>query len=86
LIASFRYVSNAGFIIYVADSFGYLGSDAILLVKNFMHLQVSWTDFFIRMVLVVSVAGILLVACSAIYFKKKYQNYFPVTDPKLKYG
>lgn len=86
LIASFRYVSNAGFIIYVADSFGYLGSDAILLVKNFMQLQVSWTDFFIRMVLVVSVAGILLVACSAVYFKKKYQNYFPVVDPKLNYG
>ncbi|MFI5188151.1 MAG: DUF5690 family protein, partial [Chitinophagales bacterium] len=26
LIASFRYISTAGFIIYVADSFGYLGS------------------------------------------------------------
>ena len=35
LIASFKYVSTAGFIIYVADSFGYLGSDVVLLVKNF---------------------------------------------------
>ena len=41
LIASFKYISNAGFIIYVADSFGYLGSDAVLLVKNFTHLDIS---------------------------------------------
>jgi len=86
LIASFKYVSNAGFIIYVADSFGYLGSDVILLVKNFMNLDISWTDFFIRMVLVVSVAGIVLVILSAVYFKRKYRNYFPVITPKLKYG
>ena len=81
LIASFKYISNAGFIIYVADSFGYLGSDVILVVKNFMQLQISWTDFFVRMVLFVSVVGIILVAFSAYYFKKKYHQYFFI--PKL---
>jgi MFS family permease len=86
LIASFKYVSNAGFIIYAADSFGYLGSDVILVVKNFMPLTVSWTDFFIQMVLVVSVAGIILVLLSAIYFKRKYRDYFPIATIKLKYG
>ena len=86
LIASFKYVSNAGFIIYVADSFGYLGSDAILIIKNFSSLSVSWTDFFIQMVLVVSSAGIVLVLLSAVYFKRKYQGYFGLTNPKLKYG
>lgn len=86
LIASFKYVSNAGFIIYVADSFGYLGSDVILLVKNFTNLSMSWTDFFIKMVLIVSGAGIILVIVSAVYFKRKYQGYFPMVSPKLKYG
>jgi MFS family permease len=86
LIASFKYVSNAGFIIYVADSFGYLGSDAILIIKNFSSLSVSWTDFFIQMVLIVSSAGIVLVLLSAVYFKRKYQGYFVLTNPKLKYG
>jgi MFS family permease len=86
LIASFKYVSNAGFIIYVADSFGYLGSDVILLVKNFMHLQLSWTEFFINMVLVVSAAGIILVILSAVYFQKKYRDYFPIATTKLNYG
>jgi Family of unknown function (DUF5690) len=86
LIASFKYVSNAGFIIYVADSFGYLGSDLILVIKNFTRLEISWTDFFIRMVMVVSVGGIILVILSAVYFKRKYQVYFPMVSSNLKYG
>ncbi|HNR16122.1 MAG TPA: DUF5690 family protein [Chitinophagaceae bacterium] len=86
LIASFRYVSNAGFIIYVADSFGYLGSNGILLVKNFSSLDISWTTFFIKMVLIVSVAGIILVALSAAYFQKKYNQYSPPVNPYLNYG
>lgn len=74
LIASFRYISNAGFIIYVADSFGYLGSTGILFVKNFTRMELSWTAFFIRLVLIGSVAGILLVIFAAFYFKRKYRN------------
>jgi len=79
LIASFKYVSTAGFIIYVADSFGYLGSDVILLFKNFAHVTVSWTDFFVNMIFVISLAGIILTGLSANYFRKKYRNYFPGT-------
>ena len=74
LIASFRYISNAGFIIYVADSFGYLGSTGILFVKNFTRVDLSWTGFFIRLVLIGSVAGILLVILSALYFKRKHKK------------
>jgi hypothetical protein len=81
LIASFKYASTAGFIIYVADSFGYLGSDVILLVKNFGHLNLSWTDFFINMTIIVSVSGIVLTGLSSIYFQKKYHHYF---QPDLK--
>lgn len=33
LIATFRIVGNVGFLMYVADSFGYLGSVAIILLK-----------------------------------------------------
>jgi hypothetical protein len=75
LIASFKYVSNAGFIIYVADSFGYLGSDMVLLMKNFMSLEISWTNFFIRMIFMTSVAGLVLVILSALYFRKKYKRH-----------
>lgn len=84
LIASFRYVSTAGFIIYVADSFGYLGSDVILLFKNFAHVTISWTDFFVKMIISISMVGIVLTIISANYFRKKYHNYFP-QNLNLKY-
>lgn len=72
LIASFKYVSTAGFIIYVADSFGYLGSSVILFVKNFGALSITWSYFFATMVLIVGAGGIILTIFSLFYFRKKY--------------
>jgi hypothetical protein len=86
LIAAFKYAGNAGFLIYVADSFGYLGSDVVLLVKNFIHLENSWTLFFVRMILVMSVAGIMLVGLSAVYFHRKYKVKYPVLPNQLNYA
>ena len=76
LIASFKYVSNAGFIIYLADSFGYLGSDAVLISKNFLKVDISWSDFFVKMIFVLSGIGMLLICISAWYFRNKlvYEN------------
>jgi MFS-type transporter involved in bile tolerance (Atg22 family) len=34
LLASFHYKGNVGFLIYVADSMGYLGSVSVLLIKE----------------------------------------------------
>jgi hypothetical protein len=74
LIATFKYVSNVGFMIYVADSFGYLGSVSILLVKNFSHLHLSWGDFFMDTVMSMSVLGVIMMICSYWYFRKKYRS------------
>lgn len=74
LIAAFKYVSNVGFLIYLADSFGYLGSISVLFYKNFGGLAVSWLDFFIRMSYIVSVAGSMLIAASLWYFLRKIEK------------
>lgn len=71
LIAVFRYVSNVGFIIYVADSFGYLGSVTVMLVKNFGGISVSWSQFFMDSVIGVSCIGILMMGISIVYFQRK---------------
>lgn len=73
LIATFRYVSNAGFLIYVADSFGYLGSDVVLVMKNFLNVELSWTQFFIQLILVSSSLGALVTVLAAVYFHRKYR-------------
>jgi MFS family permease len=85
LIASFRYVSTAGFIIYIADSFGYLGSDVVLLIKNFSNSNISYSDFFVKMILGVSALGTGLTILSSIYFRRKYQRYFSPSS-KLSYA
>jgi hypothetical protein len=85
LIASFKYISNAGFIIYVADSFGYLGSNVILIAKNFLTLHISWSDFFVKLVLSMSVLGIVLAILSALYFKNKYYGR-KISQQGLKYA
>ncbi len=74
MIASFRITGNVGFVMYVADSFGYLGSVAVLFVKQFMGMRLSWTGFFIDAVIGISFFGIAGTIVSMLYFKKKYHH------------
>jgi hypothetical protein len=60
---------------YVADSFGYLGSIVVVLVKELGLASLSWLDFFISAGYVISVAGTLLIAGSMIYFHRKHQSW-----------
>lgn len=74
LIAVFRYVSNVGFVIYLADSFGYLGSVLVMLFKNFGGVSLSWSQFFMDAVVSVSVTGIVMMIVAAWYFKKRFES------------
>ncbi len=71
LIATFRFTGNVGFLIYVADSFGYLGSVSVLLSKEIFKVQLNWVHFFSNSVMVLSVAGVFISIYAARYFSKK---------------
>lgn len=71
LLATFRYVGTAGFLIYVADSFGYLGSVGVLFYKNFGQGDVSWLNFFIRSSYIITFAGSGLMLLALWYFQHK---------------
>jgi len=47
LIATTGFAGTAGFMIYVSDAFGYVGSVLLLLYKNFAQPQMSWLGFFV---------------------------------------
>jgi Family of unknown function (DUF5690) len=91
MIASFHYKSNVGFIMYVADSIGYLGSVSVLLVKELGHPNISWGQFFKEGVMVVAVVGGVCGTLSLLYFlqsaksnqnsKLKNQNLDLATGP-----
>ncbi len=68
MIASFHYKSNVGFIMYVADSVGYLGSVSVLLIKELGRPTISWGDFFKEGVMVVAVVGAICGTLSLLYF------------------
>jgi len=75
LISSFKYISNVGFVIYVSDAFGYLGSLGVIFYKNFFNYNIKWIDFFIRTGLWLSVLGLILTTLSFFYFQNKYNQF-----------
>ncbi len=76
LIAVFRQVGNIGFLIYLADSFGYLGSIGVMLYKDFGQGAMRWLDFFVLASYWVSGLGILLTVASFVYFYRKKKGIF----------
>lgn len=79
LIATFKYKSNVGFMIYLADSTGYLGSVCILLFKQFGHTHLSWGNFFVHGAGLVSIIGMAGISLSYIYFYRKKIEAIPKT-------
>ena len=74
MIATFRIKGNAGYLIYVADAFGYLGSMAVLLYKNFGQSKLSWLRFFINSTYFIAIIGTVIAILSLFYFKRKYKK------------
>jgi len=70
-IAAIRKPANVGFLMYIADSFGYLGSMGILLFKNFGNSEMSYSNFFISAIYLVSAIGIVFMFFSLLYFNRK---------------
>lgn len=73
-IATFRFSGNVGFLIYLADSFGYLGSVGVLLTKSLFRIQANWLQFYTQLVLITGCVGIIGTAISIFYFVRKYRS------------
>jgi hypothetical protein len=71
LIAAVGFVATAGFMIYVTDAFGYLGSVVLVLYKNFGEPTLSWLEFFIGFSYVTAVVCTISFAFSTVYFWRK---------------
>lgn len=71
MIANFHYKSNIGFIMYVADSIGYVGSFSILLFHEFGETGTSWMHFFKQCLFAIPLIGGVCSVLSLIYFRRK---------------
>ena len=75
-IAVFKHAGNAGFLIYLADSFGYLGSVSFLFYKELAGFEsTSWTTFFSNALLISSAIGLGITFAASVYFYLKYRVY-----------
>lgn len=84
-IALFRYKSNLGYLMYISDAFGYLGSVAILLFRNFGAGELSWLSFFNTSAYITGIVTIVLGIVAFFYFwyKDRQINYKHISDPKI---
>jgi MFS family permease len=73
LIASFKIAGNVGFLIYLADAYGYLGSITVMLCKEIGKVQLTWTQFYPAAVVIFSVIGVAGTLFSFLYFNRKYR-------------
>lgn len=73
-IALFRERGNIGFLMYIADAFGYLASVAVLVLKNFGYAQKSWLSFFISITYWSGWLCLSLGIVAAVYFVGKQKR------------
>ncbi|MEC3965295.1 DUF5690 family protein [Flagellimonas halotolerans] len=83
-IATFKVKGNSGFLIYIADAFGYVGSVLVLLYKNFGQTSLSWLKFFVYGTYAVAFIGI----CSTLILYFHFTALSKAEEPKkqLDYG
>ena len=86
LIAYSGTVATAGFLIYVADSSGYVGSVILLLFRNFGAVELAWLPFFMGAAYTTSLIGIGLVTGAAVLFLRGRASGSAraITDPALE--
>ncbi|MCQ6956420.1 DUF5690 family protein [Mucilaginibacter aquariorum] len=85
MIATFHYKGNVGFVMYVADSMGYLGSVSILLIKELGRPNISWDAFFKEGVMIVAIVGGICGILSLIYFLQSARKK-TVKESELKFS
>ena len=77
LLATYKIQGNVGFVMYIADAFGYLGTVIVLLIKEFVNLKYSWVNFFTVLFLITSITGIVLILWGAKVSARIYKSFEP---------
>lgn len=81
LIATFKKGGNVGFLMYIADSFGYLGSVIVIISKSIYSNKLAWATVYSNGVMYLSVVGVIGTFMALRYFNKKYES---SSKPALK--
>ena len=75
-VAAFQIKGNVGFLMYISDAFGYLGTVFVLLLKEYFNFQTNWVQFFSTAFLYVGFFGIIFISLSLYLFSTKYKKVY----------
>lgn len=73
-VAAFQVKGNVGFLMYISDAFGYLGTVFVLLLKDYFNFHTNWVQFFTTAFLSVGFLGISFISLSLYLFSTKYKK------------
>lgn len=71
MIALFRIKSNAGFLVYICDACGYLGSVVLLFYKEFFMKELNWSAVLIQFCYLLTIIGMLSLIASFLFFNRQ---------------
>ena len=74
LIASTRVMGTAVFVIYIADSIGYVGSISVMAIKDQIAGDMSRLEFFRQLTYGMSALGVVMLLLSLFYFLKFHHH------------
>jgi len=74
LIASTRVMGTAVFVIYIADSIGYVGSISVMAIKDQIAGDMSRLEFFRQLTYGMSILGVVMLLLSLFYFLKFHHH------------
>jgi hypothetical protein len=81
-LAMTRDKGNIGFLMYLADSFGYLGYVAVMISRNYLGTPDRFLGFFLDACLILGIASIVCMIFSITAFRK----IGPVTEDSVNLG
>ncbi len=74
MLSTYKIEGNVGFVMYIADAFGYLGTVAVLLIKEFIPIKYSWVNFFSFLFYCTGILGVILIVISISTHSKLYKT------------
>lgn len=84
LIATFKERANLSFLMYLADSFGYLGYVGILLFRSFSFANVSYVQLLRVSSLWIGLVATILMLFAIFYFARQLGQYEPVLTARTE--
>jgi hypothetical protein len=73
-LAAFKEPGNVGFLMYISDSMGYLGSVVLSLMIQSSDVKLNWTVSFVQLSYFGGFIGLILVILAFNYFQHKWKS------------